>query len=138
LGSRREEDFSRERAIATVVQGQNAENLLDFDDDPVDGDAPISMLSQSANGLGAGLGAASVGGVGAAAGGGGGGAAAAAAANPLDDLLGLFDSSMGLAPHNPPNSLPPSASSLPSSSVSLSISNSGFNHANNDDPFGLL
>ncbi|PLW08010.1 hypothetical protein PCANC_19052 [Puccinia coronata f. sp. avenae] len=134
----REEDFSRERAIATVVQGQNAENLLDFDDDPVDGDAPISMLSQSANGLGAGLGAASVGGVGAAAGGGGGGAAAAAAANPLDDLLGLFDSSMGLAPHNPPNSLPPSASSLPSSSVSLSISNSGFNHANNDDPFGLL
>lgn len=123
--SRREEDFSRERAIATVVQGQNAENLLDFDDDPVDGEQPISMLPKSANGLGV-----LNGGLDPSA------ANVTSATNPLDDLLGLFDSSIGLTVHNPPNSLPHSVSNLPSSSAPLS--HTGFNNSNNDDPFGLL
>lgn len=121
----REEDFSRERAIATVVQGQNAENLLDFDDDPVDGEQPISMLPKSANGLGV-----LNGGLDPSA------ANVTSATNPLDDLLGLFDSSIGLTVHNPPNSLPHSVSNLPSSSAPLS--HTGFNNSNNDDPFGLL
>jgi len=121
----REEDFSRERAIATVVQGQNAENLLDFDDDVVDGEQPISMLAKSANGLGVlngGLSSSS--------------ANVTSATNPLDDLLGLFDSSISLTAHNPSNNLPQSVSNLPSSSAPLS--HSGFNNSNNDDPFGLL
>jgi len=121
----REEDFSRERAIATVVQGQNAENLLDFDDDLVDGEQPISMLPKSANGLGV-----LNGGLNPSA------ANVTSATNPLDDLLGLFDSSMSLTPHNPSNNLPQSVSNLPSSSAPLS--HSGFNNSNNDDPFGLL
>jgi len=121
----REEDFSRERAIATVVQGQNAENLLDFDDDLVDGEQPISMLPKSANGLGV-----LNGGLNPSA------ANVTSATNPLDDLLGLFDSSMSLTPHNPSNNLPQSVSNLPSSSAPLS--HSGINNSNNDDPFGLL
>ncbi|KAG0147436.1 hypothetical protein CROQUDRAFT_61765 [Cronartium quercuum f. sp. fusiforme G11] len=75
----REEDLSRERAIATVVQGQHAENLLDFGDDDedlttrpvVDGlnqlmvsaspaPGPVKLTGSSSN-------------------------------NPLDDLFGLFD-----------------------------------------------
>lgn len=121
----REEDFSRERAIATVVQGQNAENLLDFDDDLVDGEQPISMLPKSANGLGV-----LNGGLNPSA------ANVTSATNPLDDLLGLFDSSISLTAHNPSNNLPQSVSNLPSSSAPLS--HSGFNNSNNDDPFGLL
>ncbi|WAQ89721.1 hypothetical protein PtA15_11A412 [Puccinia triticina] len=122
----REEDFSRERAIATVVQGQNAENLLDFDDDPVDGEP--AMLSKSTNGLGSLT---------------GGGLASTStnvtsAMNPLDDLLGLFDSSMTLssASQNPPNSFAQVGSHLPPSSAPSS--HTGFNNSNNDDPFGLL
>jgi len=121
----REEDFSRERAIATVVQGQNAENLLDFDDDLVDGEQPISMLPKSANGLGV-----LNGGLNPSA------ANVTSATNPLDDLLGLFDSSISLTAHNPSNNLPQSVSNLPSSSAPLS--HSGINNSNNDDPFGLL
>ncbi|CAH7668396.1 adaptin N terminal region-domain-containing protein [Phakopsora pachyrhizi] len=78
----REEDLSRERAIAAVVQGQHAENLLDFDDDMgndglkpnglgslVGTDSPSSI--SNSNSLSNNLPTASSG---------------------LDDLMGLFDS----------------------------------------------
>ncbi|KAI9607292.1 hypothetical protein H4Q26_005809 [Puccinia striiformis f. sp. tritici PST-130] len=127
----REEDFSRERAIATVVQGQNAENLLDFgDDDPIEGEQPSSMLSKSSNGLGSSLS-------------GGRGLTGTtsnhitSATNPLDDLLGLFDSNMSLNP-TPHSTLNLPSSSTPSNLSFSNTSNSGFNNNNNDDPFGLL
>lgn len=136
----REEDFSRERAIATVVQGQNAENLLDFDDEPInEGDQhrTSNMLgSSTVNGR----------------------STTTAATNPLDDLLGLFDSSMGLSQnannphHNPSSSPPPLSAGIPglsdlnfsSTHTNQSTLNHSFNPSNNntnsnyDDPFGLL
>ncbi|EFP82964.2 uncharacterized protein PGTG_09932 [Puccinia graminis f. sp. tritici CRL 75-36-700-3] len=139
----REEDFSRERAIATVVQGQNAENLLDFDDDPIEGAGVVGV------GVGGGGGGGS-GSNGLMMGGGGLGSAAtssstahrpASSTNPLDDLLGLFDSNLALNPS--PSGLPQIApSSLPASAIPSSSSKIGFNNLNssdlNDDPFGLL
>ncbi|KAA1068586.1 beta-adaptin [Puccinia graminis f. sp. tritici] len=140
----REEDFSRERAIATVVQGQNAENLLDFDDDPIEGAGVVGV------GVGGGGGGGGSGSNGLMMGGGGLGSAAtssstahrpATSTNPLDDLLGLFDSNLALNPS--PSGLPQIApSSLPASAIPSSSSNTGFNNLNssdlNDDPFGLL
>ncbi|KAJ9478880.1 AP-1 complex subunit beta-1 [Pseudozyma hubeiensis] len=99
-----EDDITREKALATVVQGQKSENLLDFGDDDVD--IPASNASSGA-GLGAlaglddlmmgasistptmstnGSGGAGVASATGGAGGAGGG---------LNDLLGLFDAAPG-------------------------------------------
>lgn len=69
LCHRREDELSRERAIATVVQGQNAENLLDFSEDgneEVNGLANTLALSVNPG-------------------------PSLAPTSQLDDLLGLFD-----------------------------------------------
>ncbi|GAA6008296.1 hypothetical protein JCM11491_004427 [Sporobolomyces phaffii] len=103
-------ETSKEAALATVIAGQKAENLLDFDDDEED----------------------QLGGGG---GGGGGGSLASAdlfappsaknvSSNPLDDLLGLFGAppaaSTAAAPSSTPNhdffSSPPSSSTTGASS----------------------
>jgi hypothetical protein len=78
---RPEEDISREKALQTVVAGQQAENLLDFDaDEPTtsDGDgrraSEVGMISSQAI------------------------ATAAKASNPLDELMDLFSSASMAAP----------------------------------------
>ncbi|EGG05426.1 uncharacterized protein MELLADRAFT_88081 [Melampsora larici-populina 98AG31] len=80
----REEDLSRERAIATVVQGQHAENLLDFGDDdeevtagtmPAVVDGLGQLMINSPNSDPKKLNPIS----------------STSASNPLDDLFGLFD-----------------------------------------------
>ncbi|EPQ30860.1 uncharacterized protein PFL1_01757 [Pseudozyma flocculosa PF-1] len=93
-----EDDITREKALATVVQGQKSENLLDFGDD--------DEALPAATGAGAASGAGALGGLddlmmGASISGSGGsaatrpGAAASAGAGQLNDLLGLFDSAPG-------------------------------------------
>lgn len=101
------------RAIQVVAQGQRSENLLDFggDDDEMNGlgtssnflagprqDAPLgaSLAQQEAE-----LGGLDFGPGGQASRGNGAGKSAAKSANPLDDLLGLFDSA-GLGPGSAP------------------------------------
>ncbi|KAH9818726.1 adaptin N terminal region-domain-containing protein [Melampsora americana] len=80
----REEDLSRERAIATVVQGRHAENLLDFGDE--DEEVTVGAMPAVVDGLGQlmisspnsepkKLNPIS----------------STSASNPLDDLFGLFD-----------------------------------------------
>lgn len=65
--------MSRERAIKTLVQGQQSENLLDMDDDPPTDSPSVSQQSTfGSNSLNAST-------------------STRPAANPLDDLLGLFD-----------------------------------------------
>ena len=93
------ESATATRAIAVVAQGQRSENLLDFDDD-----VPAAMSTGTAGSV-----APAFGGLGGLdfSGGGGGASGAAplpavgarsgalggkAAQNPLDDLMGLFDS----------------------------------------------
>lgn len=73
------EDLSRDRAIATVVQGQHAENLLDFDEPEAVGIYPsiVHRLGLSGN-YEASTGPSAV--------------ARPLGTTGLDDLLGLFDS----------------------------------------------
>ncbi|GAA5863391.1 hypothetical protein JCM8547_006967 [Rhodosporidiobolus lusitaniae] len=74
-GGGRSERETREKALAAVVAGQKAENLLDFDDDePAEG----SSLSGGGGSLNADLFAPP--------------STSNASTNPLDDLLGLFGS----------------------------------------------
>ncbi|GAA5990292.1 hypothetical protein JCM10908_007301 [Rhodotorula pacifica] len=63
--TQRSEAATREAALATVVAGQKAENLLDFDDDEPEQDASADLFTAPTP--------------------------SNASANPLDDLLGLFN-----------------------------------------------
>lgn len=92
--------ITREQALATVVQGQNAENLLDFGDDDANGSADSGAAGKNGSTTG-GLGAldemismdgpAAPSGLGAAP----GMSTSASANNQLNDLLGLFDAAPG-------------------------------------------
>ena len=78
----------RDRAIATVIAGQNAENLLDIGDDDAGATNGLAASGGGAGGSGSFFGSPTT-----------SGARPAPAANPLDDLLGLFDNaSLGAAP----------------------------------------
>lgn len=70
----REDDMSKEKAIQTLVAGQHAENLLDIDDD-MPTESPQLGQNEFSGSLG----------------GSGKAAPVRQTANPLDDLLGLFD-----------------------------------------------
>ncbi|TKY85985.1 hypothetical protein EX895_004810 [Sporisorium graminicola] len=100
-----EDDITREKALATVVQGQKSENLLDFGDDDVDIPASAGASAGSGNGagalgalaglddlmMGASISSPSVGSA-------GNGAAVSSGASTgggLNDLLGLFDAAPG-------------------------------------------
>ena len=76
--NRREDELSRERAIATVGHGRNAENLLDLSED----------ATEEVNGLANTL-AMNV------------AASASTGANTLDDLLGLFDTTASVTAAQP-------------------------------------
>ncbi|WOO79682.1 AP-1 complex subunit beta-1 [Vanrija pseudolonga] len=77
-----EEDTARERALQTVVAGQQAENLLDFDADEPEAAGPGSDLS----GLGAsGISSQTI-------------ASVAKSTNPLDELMDLFSTASMAAP----------------------------------------
>lgn len=105
-GGEAEDDITREKALATVVQGQKSENLLDFGDDDVDLPATNAASGAGAGALGAlagldelmmgasistppmstnGSSASHTGATSTTAAGGGG----------LNDLLGLFDAAPG-------------------------------------------
>ncbi len=103
-GGEGEDDITREKALATVVQGQKSENLLDFGDDDVDiptnngGAAGAGKNGAGALGALAGLDDLMMGTsissptVGSSVGGGAGGGAGGGG---LNDLLGLFDAAPG-------------------------------------------
>jgi len=79
LTSRPEDDASREKALQTVVAGNQAENLLDFDDEPsnpADNNTLVSdgIISNKAI------------------------ASAAKSTNPLDELMDLFSTASMTAP----------------------------------------
>lgn len=96
------ESATATRAIAVVAQGQRSENLLDFGDDDATAATSAGTAGSAAPAFGG------LGGLDFSGGGGGGGASGAAplpaagarsgalpgkaAQNPLDDLMGLFDS----------------------------------------------
>ncbi|CDU25548.1 probable adapter-related protein complex 1 beta 1 subunit [Sporisorium scitamineum] len=98
-----ENDITREKALATVVQGQKSENLLDFGDDDVDIPTTAGAGAGNSNGagalgalaglddlmMGASISSPSVGS------GGNGAAASASTGGGLNDLLGLFDAAPG-------------------------------------------
>ncbi|ORY27362.1 putative clathrin binding protein [Naematelia encephala] len=75
--TRPEEEVSREKALQTVVAGQQAENLLDFDDEP---SAPTEAGAISSQAI----------------------ASAAKSSNPLDELMDLFSSASMAAPTTQP------------------------------------
>jgi len=84
-----EDDLSREKALATVVAGQQAENLLDFDaDEP----APDSNRDGLTEGM---ISPQAI-------------ASAAKSTNPLDELMDLFSSASMTAPSQPPAGIPAS------------------------------
>ncbi|KAN0065382.1 beta-adaptin [Thecaphora frezii] len=90
-----EDDITREKALATVVQGQKSENLLDFgDDDEVavgsGGTAAATSGAGALGGLDDLMMGASISGPGGAT-----GSSASAPGGQLNDLLGLFDSAPG-------------------------------------------
>lgn len=103
--SRKRDEITREKALATVVQGQAAENLLDFgDDDEAAVNAGSQGRSISASGASGGLGGLSDlmmddAGMQSSRGNGDGMAALPAStsggAGQLSDLLGLFDAAPG-------------------------------------------
>jgi len=79
LTSRPEDESSREKALQTVVAGNQAENLLDFDDEPsnpADNNTLVSdgIISNKAI------------------------ASAAKSTNPLDELMDLFSTASMTAP----------------------------------------
>ncbi|BGP57969.1 beta-adaptin [Rhodotorula sphaerocarpa] len=69
--TQRSEAATREAALATVVAGQKAENLLDFDEEEPEQDSSADLFTAPAP--------------------------ANTSANPLDDLLGLFNAPTGSA-----------------------------------------
>jgi AP-1 complex subunit beta-1 len=90
-----EDDLSREKALQTVVAGQQAENLLDFDDTPADG-APSGLAATTAS-----IAATPA------------GAQFQTSTNPLDDLVSIFGSTGLGQPTSPPlSSGPPPLSAL--------------------------
>ncbi|ORX35001.1 putative clathrin binding protein [Kockovaella imperatae] len=93
-----EEELSREKALQTVVQGQQAENLLDFD-----ADEPSSAPSNRDEDF---LAAAAPGGISQAA-----IASAAKSSNPLDELMDLFSSASMAAPVSAPTGMPQASAS---------------------------
>ncbi|KAL1409663.1 beta-adaptin [Vanrija albida] len=85
-----EEDAARERALQTVVAGQQAENLLDFDADEPEAAGPGSDLS----GLGtSGISSQTI-------------ASVAKSTNPLDELMDLFSTASMAAPTAAPAAAP--------------------------------
>lgn len=69
-----EDDVSREKALQAVVAGNQAENLLDFDDEPTPTNGESSVSAPSA---GLGISSQAI-------------ASAAKSTNPLDELMDLF------------------------------------------------
>ncbi|ODN80474.1 hypothetical protein L202_02712 [Cryptococcus amylolentus CBS 6039] len=84
-----EDDASREKALQTVVAGQQAENLLDFDDDPAPSNGPSNDLSGLASlsspPTSGGISNQQI-------------ASAAKSTNPLDELMDLFSTASMSAP----------------------------------------
>jgi hypothetical protein len=72
-------DLLREKALQAVVAGQQAENLLDFDDEPATEGAPVGLAATTAS-----IAATPA------------GASLMTSSNPLDDLVSIFGSSSGL------------------------------------------
>lgn len=77
-----EDDISREKALQAVVAGNQAENLLDFDDEPTptNGESSIPAL-----GSGLGISSQAI-------------ASAAKSTNPLDELMDLFSTASMTTP----------------------------------------
>ncbi|WRT63541.1 uncharacterized protein IL334_000446 [Kwoniella shivajii] len=86
-----EEEMSREKALATVVAGQQAENLLDFDaDDEVPSTSSSSQtLSMVGSGSNSGLTSKAISNV-------------AKSSNPLDELMDLFSTAAMTTPTSQP------------------------------------
>ena len=102
LGDAAEDDITREKALATVVQGQKSENLLDFGDDDVDANAtPATRNGNGAGALGALAGlddlmmGTSISSPSMSSGTGVAVPGAASTGGGLNDLLGLFDAAPG-------------------------------------------
>ncbi|KAK0540936.1 beta-adaptin [Tilletia horrida] len=140
-------EITREKALATVVQGQKSENLLDFDDDttlsPSDSANNIASIASGLDDLvispsGGGGGAAGNG----SAAGGVSGAASSSAQGPavssqLSDLLGLFDAAPGADAPGARSGIE-ALSSLPSLPVSNTPATNGSSQKANDDLLGLF
>ena len=88
LCSSPEEELSREKALQTVVQGQQAENLLDFD-----AEEPSSASSNRDEDFLAGVGSSGISQQAI--------ATAAKSSNPLDELMDLFSSASMTTPSAP-------------------------------------
>lgn len=80
-----EDEVSREKALQTVMAGQQAENLLDFDDDPIPSN-PSENRPPTDRGL---ISKQQI-------------ASAAKSTNPLDELMDLFSSANMATPSQPP------------------------------------
>lgn len=90
-----EEETSREKALQTVVAGQQAENLLDFDaDEPSSATESNGLASLSSGGV---ISSQQI-------------ASAAKSTNPLDELMDLFSSASMQAPQAVPAGMPASGS----------------------------
>ncbi|WVQ85207.1 hypothetical protein IAT38_007372 [Cryptococcus sp. DSM 104549] len=85
-----EEETSREKALQAVVAGNQAENLLDFDDDPIptpsNGGTPLGSLGGVSDGV---ISSQAI-------------ASAAKSTNPLDELMDLFSTASMTAPTQAP------------------------------------
>ncbi|KAL7420331.1 beta-adaptin [Cryptotrichosporon argae] len=87
-----EDDVARERALQAVVAGQQAENLLDFDDEPEEASNGLAGVSASTSAAAASVNRAI--------------ASVAKSTNPLDELMDLFSASSMAAPAGPPAGVP--------------------------------
>ena len=84
LTSRAEDDIAREKALQTVVAGQQAENLLDFDDEPTPTSGALPTSSAAGTSANEAI------------------STAAKSVNPLDELMDLFSNASMSAPTGPP------------------------------------
>jgi len=143
-------EITRERALATVVQGQKSENLLDFDDDalsPSDSSNNIASIASGLDDLVMSPSASSTGNNGTAAAASSSSAAAAAASgsnaqgagvsSQLSDLLGLFDAAPGANAPGAQSGMQ-ALSSLPSVPVAQPSAANGAPQKANDDLLGLF
>jgi len=127
LFSSAEDDISREKALQTVVAGQQAENLLDFDDPSTGDGAAVGLAATTAS-----IAATPA------------GAQFQTSSNPLDDLVSIFGSS-GLSQSTAPplSSGPPPLSALSFGGISspasiMSPVQSTPKQTQNDDLLGLF
>lgn len=116
--TRPEEDVSREKALQTVVAGQQAENLLDFDDEPMSASSSTNRDEDGLGGLSSLSAGGNVGGISSQA-----IASAAKSTNPLDELMDLFNSSSMSAPIAQPQQQQQSTGVPASGSGGMSVLN---------------